>query len=818
MHYSSKKSILFQLILVVAGASIVSAIISSAGHYMFTSSLIKQSVSAQAENVLKLANTILDTEYTLHINHDLHLLQDSPPIREITHLDKQSRSTKYLQTQRLLHNFIRSSNGIYESILVIDKDENTLAYAGKETSLSEISSKEEEGADDSIKFNVAELFTEITNSPQEPSIFSGPIKREEGHLFFAGYKRNSDITNSTDGAIIITFNINKLTTHLSQIKAFEQSAIWLFTYNGESIYTPKNPSFHDPSEYIFKNKPYSDEMIITSSTRKAKDSLSNIVKIVISIPPKIIEKSLHQSLMLTTILLLSITCVVIIVAYFTSRKIVLPIQRLTILSQQVAAGDFNVRMPANTNDELGTLSQAFNIMIQELDEQRYELQSLANKDTLTQLPNRRQFEEHLGILVNSCDRNNQAIAVMYIDLDQFKDTNDSFGHPAGDKLIRDVSTRLSKTVRQSDLVARLGGDEFAIILNPHKTKADTEFVAKKILSELNKPFIIEKQQIFSGGSIGISIYPEHGSSAMELVKNADAAMYKAKNMGRNSYQFYSENLTKKANERVVLGALIRNAIVNSQFTLFYQPKVNLITKEIIGAEALLRWEHKGQTILPSKIVNIAESSGIIEKIDAWVLNKACAQIKVWEDANLPIMPVSINISGRLLEKNKIIGLLKQVLHRYSLDPKWIEIEITENDLISNHQQTQKALKIIHSLGVKIAIDDFGTGYSSLSYLKDLLADTLKIDRKFVVNAMTNHADREIATAIVKLARSLHMHVVVEGIETEEQETFFKDLGAHSAQGYLYAKAMPTKKFIEYVESSGKPNFPTITNSDNHTSH
>ena len=438
-------------------------------------------------------------------------------------------------------------------------------------------------------------------------------------------------------------------------------------------------------------------------------------------------------------------------------------------------------------------------MIQELDEQRYELKSLANKDTLTQLPNRRKFEENLSEAVKTCSRTDQSIAIFYIDLDQFKDTNDSFGHPAGDKLIRDVSTRLSQTVRQTDLVARLGGDEFAIILNPHKTNADTERVAKKILAELNKPFTIEGHQIFSGGSIGISVYPEHGKDATELVKNADAAMYKAKSLGRNSYQFYSTNLTTKANERVVLGALIRNALQNNEFIIYYQPKVDLITKEVVGAEALLRWEHKNQLILPSKIIAIAEASGFIDSIDTWVLNTACLQIKQWQESQFTMIPISINISGRLLEKNKVVTILKQALHKHSVDPKWIEIEITENHLIGNHKQTQKTLKILHSLGLKVAIDDFGTGYSSLSYLKDLLADTLKIDRKFVVNAMTNNADKEIATAIVNLARSLEMQIVVEGIETEEQANFFSNLGAHCAQGYLYAKPMPTEEFIHYVK-------------------
>jgi diguanylate cyclase (GGDEF)-like protein len=805
MNTSTQKSILFQLIIVIAGASIISAIVSSVGHYIFTSSIITKSANEQASAALEISKHLLTDEYTRYINHDLNLIRVSPLI-QLNNKGSEQRA-ELSQAKEMLEHFILNSDNSYESIIILNGDEEVVISASaKDQSFDYLHSKNtptEKEESRSISFSISELQNKVKENSENSSVFYGPQKDEKGYLFFAGIKIKSANFDTKDGTAIIVFNINKLIEHISHIKILDYSAVWLFTYSGNQLHQPSHNNHSNPFEYIFNNKETPDNLIIRFSERGHTDSIAHLIKTVVSIPPENVQKLLRQSIIIMGVIVFSITLIVVFIALWMAKRIILPIQHLTTLSQKVAAGDFNVRMPTKRKDELGILSQAFNIMIQELEEQRYELKSLANKDTLTQLPNRRQFEEHLAIVLNSCNRNNQAIAIMYIDLDNFKDTNDSFGHPAGDKLIRDVSTRLVKTVRQSDLVARLGGDEFAIILNPHKTKTDTEYVAKKILGELNKPFTIENQQIFSGGSIGISIYPEHGENLTELVKNADAAMYKAKSMGRNSYQFYSGNLTAKANERVVLGALIRNAIVNDLFTLFYQPKIDLITKKVIGAEALLRWEHKGKTILPSKIINVAESSGIIEKVDAWVLNKACSQIKKWEMSGEKIIPISINISGRLLGRNKITSMLKQVLHQYSLDPKWIEIEITENDLISDHENTQKILKVIHSLGVRIAIDDFGTGYSSLSYLKDLAADTLKIDRKFVVNAMANHADKEIASAIVKLAKALHMHVVVEGIETEEQEKLFRDLGAHSAQGYLYAKAMPMDKFIRFIESNNR---------------
>ena len=800
MSTTIKRSILTQLMLIISGASLIAAIASTIGHYIYTERIIESSIEQQMLSALELTTDYLEDNYSEELRYDLQLLNSSREVNKFLSSTKDEYLIHQQNIERLFLSFSKNRGDLYDTIRLIDVEGKELAIIKDSKRFREYNTVIS-SSPTPTNLMISELFLTLKTAIPGTILFSRPAFENGKTVFFAGLSKSDPDIGGFGGAIIITFTLDDFTNYLNNFKVFGNSLVWIFTHTGETIYKVEEENAINPFPYLYGKEKKPKDVLIYTSNKKPRNSIQHIIQTVIVLPPEAKKELLKNLFLITIVILLTITAIGFVIAYITARRIVYPIRHLTTLSQRVAAGDFSVYMPIKGNDEISMLSQAFNIMIQELDEQRYELRSLANKDTLTQLPNRRQFEEHLSLLVKSCERNNQAIAVVYIDLDNFKDTNDSFGHPAGDKLIRDVSVRLSKTVRKSDLVARLGGDEFAIILNPHKTIADTELVAKKVLAELNKPFMIEKHQIFSGGSIGISVYPEHGKNATELVKNSDAAMYKAKNMGRNSYQFYSANLTEKANERIVLGALIRNAIVNDQFTLHYQPKVSFSNKKTIGAEALLRWEHKGKTILPSKIIDIAESSGFIEKIDTWVINAACKQINTWKEAGISIIPISINISGRLLEKNKIIDILKHALHTYSTDPKWIEIEITENHLISNHQQTQKSLKIIHSLGVKVAIDDFGTGYSSLAYLKDLLADTLKIDRKFVVNAMTNHADREIAAAIVKLARSLNMHVVVEGIETEEQETFFSALGAHSAQGWLYAKAMPTDEFIDYYQKN-----------------
>jgi diguanylate cyclase (GGDEF)-like protein len=799
-----RRSISAQLIFIIAGASIVAALTSTIGHYIYTARIIESSTDQQMESALRLATEHLEKNYSEELRYDLNLLNLSTEINNLLGSGIDNYLIHQLNVEKLFLSFAKNRNGLYRSIRLVDISGSELAIIENKKRVREHSTVIAAGPTES-SIAIRDLFLRL--KIQEPgTIFFGDTVFEKGeNLFFVGIVKEDPDIGGFGGAIIITFTLDQHIEYLKNFKVFGNSLVWLFTYEGKTIYAVDEDNAINPYNYLYRNEPAPEDMSIYASEQLNRDSVQYIVQTVVALSPEAKRDRLKNLIIITLLILFTITLIGFIIAFFIAKRITSPIDQLTKLSKKVAGGDLTVKMPVQGADELAELSDAFNAMTHTLDMQRGKLESMANKDALTGLPNRRRFEEHLVTSIKTCKRTNQPIALLYIDLDQFKDTNDTFGHPAGDKLIQGVADRLTKTVRETDLVARLGGDEFAIILTPHKSREGTEQVAQKILSELSKPFNIEGHQVFSGGSIGIGIFPEHGNDSTTLVKNTDAAMYKAKSSGRNRYQFYSKSLSQETNERVILGAKIRQALEKDQFTLYYQPKINLISKEVIGAEALLRWHTDKKTILPQKIISIAESSGLIERIDTWVINAAIEQLKQWKNNNLPIVPISINISGKLLEEEKVVNILKEALKKYNIDPTLLEIEITENHLISDYERTKKTLQLIHDLGVKVAIDDFGTGYSSLSYLKDLLADTLKIDRKFVVNCMENSSDEKIATAIVNLARSLRMHVVVEGIENKEQEEFFEKIGAHSAQGYLYAKPMNTDSFTSYIHQNKKTN-------------
>lgn len=798
--FGIRHSILRQLIFIIAGASILSALISTIGHYFFTEKLIDDSIKKQMKFSLNLSTDYLENKYSEELRYDLNLLNSSTEVNRLLTSSKNEYFIHQQNVEKLFLSFSINREDIYHDIRLIN-------VAGKELAL--IRDKKRVRKLETVvsslptpsNLMIGELFLKLKESPAGTITFSRPAF-ENGKIYFSAgiAKRDPDI-DGFGGAIIITFTLEKFKEYLNNFKVFDSSVVWLFTHSGESIYSVKEKNTINPFPYVYEKKPQPSELIIYKSGKLEKDSIQSIIQTVIILPPEARKSLLKNLTLITFIILTSITIIGFTIAVLMAKSIVSPISTLTKLSQKVAAGNFDVQIPVKGHNEIASLSQSFNMMVEELEEQSYELTLLANEDTLTRLPNRRRFEETLNKAIKHCKRSESSIALLYIDLDQFKHTNDTFGHPAGDKLIQDVASRLQRTVRETDIVARLGGDEFAIILDPHKTIEFTESVAKKILDELSKPFDIENHKIFSGGSIGISLYPTHGDNATDIVKNADTAMYHAKKLGRNNYQFYSKSMSHESNEKVILGSLIRNAINKNNLAIHYQPKVCLKTKRMVGAEALLRWNDSSTNISTVKLISIAEASGFSDKIDIWVINAVFKQIQKWQTSDIEILPISINISGKMLEQKKIISILEDAFDKYSIQPKLIEIEITENHLIENYVQARKTLNALHKMGIRLAIDDFGTGYSSLSYLKNIQADTLKIDRKFVVNTLKNDSDKAIATVIVQLASLLNMQIVVEGIETEDQANFFGKLGADSAQGYYFSKALPGDSYIKKIKTT-----------------
>ena len=425
----------------------------------------------------------------------------------------------------------------------------------------------------------------------------------------------------------------------------------------------------------------------------------------------------------------------------------------------------------------------------------------AEIDELTGLPNRALFQERLAHAIGHANRTKSEVVLMFIDLDRFKAVNDALGHKAGDMLLKGVSQRITACVRSSDTVARLGGDEFTVIMPKLTHLFYVEFVVRRILEELAKPFVLSEGVADISGSIGISIFPNDASDLEQLLKNADTAMYHAKQAGRSTFKFFEDEMTAKAMKRLEIEKALKQALQNNEFVVYYQPKVDPTSSQTVGMEALVRWQRPNFGLVPpNEFIPVAEQTGLIAPIGAHILKMACRQNKAWIDAGRTPMCVSVNLSARQFQQeDELLSTIKRTLEETGLPPEYLELEITESMMMDDVEEAITLLEKIKELGVKISVDDFGTGYSSLSSLKDLPIQTLKIDRSFI-NGLTDDQDSQaIVSAILSLAKQLNLSVVAEGVETKKQEKFLKRLGCDEIQGFFYSKPLPAEEFEKFLD-------------------
>jgi diguanylate cyclase (GGDEF)-like protein/PAS domain S-box-containing protein len=419
----------------------------------------------------------------------------------------------------------------------------------------------------------------------------------------------------------------------------------------------------------------------------------------------------------------------------------------------------------------------------------------AQHDLVTNLPNRLLLNDRILQSISLARRQNRPLAVIFLDLDRFKYINDSLGHATGDKLLQSVSKRLLAGLRGSDTVSRQGGDEFVILLSEIADPEDLAASARKILLLLNAPHSIGGQDLHIDGSIGISVYPGDGEDAETLIKNADTAMYHAKERGRNNFQFFKAEMNLKAVERQSLEGSLRRALEREEFLLHYQPKVNLDTGEITGGEALIRWQHPDRGLVPpSQFVPIAEDCGLILQIGRWVLREACRQARAWQNAGLPPLPIAVNVSAVEFRDKGFAERVRTVLSETGLEARYLELELTEGVLMEDAETMVSVLQELKMMGVLLAVDDFGTGYSSLSYLRQFPIDVLKIDQSFVHQITADPDDSTIVSAIINMGKSLKHLVVAEGIETREQRAYLQAQHCAEGQGYLFSVPLTAARF------------------------
>ena len=427
------------------------------------------------------------------------------------------------------------------------------------------------------------------------------------------------------------------------------------------------------------------------------------------------------------------------------------------------------------------------------------LNHLAYHDALTDLPNQVLFKDRLKQAIALSRRSDQLQAVLLLNLDRFKTINDSLGYTAGDRLLQSVAERLTSCVRESDTVARFGGDEFAILLTQIPRAQDAANVARAIKQTLDQAFLFEDQEIFVSSSIGISLYPHDGRDTAGLLKNAGAALDRAKVQGGNNFQFYTAGGTTRALKQLVLESNLRPGLERSEFIVQYQPQVDVRGFHLVGMEALVRWQHPSLGLLyPNEFVPLAEDNGLIILLGDWVMRTACAQNKLWQDAGLTPLTLSVNFSARQFQQPTFITDVARILKDTNLDPRWLELELTESSIMKDPEEAIEKLHELKLMGIKVAIDDFGTGYSSLNYLKRFPIDTLKIDKTFVSDVCKDPHDTAIVRAIINLGHALDLTVIAEGVETKEQLQYLSALECDVVQGFLFSKALSVAAFEELL--------------------
>jgi len=554
------------------------------------------------------------------------------------------------------------------------------------------------------------------------------------------------------------------------------------------------------------------------------------------------QKSVITEVIMGIIIISLLICAAIL-AIHLYRAIHQPIQELNTIAEGFSRGNLSIMMDENRKDEFGTLARYFNSATsklqkateamhahsEELTALNIKLESEVNvrkeaeerishisyHDSLTDLPNRYLFHDRLNMYIAHARRYQRRAAVLLLDIDDFKRVNDAFGHRAGDRMLKEVADRIRKCIRTTDTLsneallndhtstlARLGGDEFTVLLTELADSQNAVRVAQRIMNALSEPFILDDSEVNSSTSIGISVYPSDGETAEDLIKNADTAMHHAKKQGRNTLQFYKQAMNENFCELMNLENDLKRALDREELLLHYQPRIDLRRGAVASMEALVRWQKPDKGLVPpGQFISLAEDTGLIVPMGTWILNTACRQNKKWQEVGIPPLIMSVNISVKQFQQEDFLDIVISALDESALEPRFLELEITENLLMQGSEHTIHMLYELRKMGVRLSMDDFGTGYSSFSYLRRFPLDVLKIDKTFIDDIPEKKDTAAIINAIITMSQSLNLTVVAEGVETEEQMDFLSRSGCDQVQGYYFSKPLPEEEFEQYMHNS-----------------
>ena len=626
------------------------------------------------------------------------------------------------------------------------------------------------------------------------------------------------------GYLALTIDLEELVSHVGNDVIGNTGYMLVTDQQGNALIQPESVTIE---ESVLRNtletiaaRPYRDEPVKTvyngQSAYVTGIPLLNNLHLLAVLPEQEITQIRNRlALSVITIMLVTILVAAGTLLLVLQHLVITPIHRLGVLASEIGRGNLDIESGLNSNDEIGKLATAFEAMSGSLRQSDEKIRYVAYHDTLTGLPNRAMFQEYLNHVIAHARRIRSQFALLFLDIDDFKRINDTLGHETGDRLLQEVTDRLSTCLRDADYVARmggsdapdeflarLGGDEFIILLPDISGQHAPGALAHRLIEALSRPLLLEDHEFHISASIGITLYPTDGKKGHELVKNADVAMYHAKELGKNNYQYYLESMNTLAHERLALENKLRKALEKDELRLYYQPQLEASTGRIVGVEALLRWfDPDHGPIPPDTFIPIAENSGLIIPIGEWVIKEACRQAKAWQTAGVGKIVVSVNISAVQFARQNVPEVIHAALIESGLAPALLEAEITESVIMDQPERAVEQLSALKEQGISIALDDFGTGYSSFSYLHRFPIDTLKIDRSFISDICTETQHAEIVAAIIAMSHILKLRVVAEGIEDEDQLRLLTDKDCDLVQGFLFCRPLPANEIAQLLARS-----------------
>ncbi len=639
--------------------------------------------------------------------------------------------------------------------------------------------------------NLEKILAPLTNQNE----YSGLIDTPEGIAFIAVARVTNEDGQASPTGILIFGSLLQQETFNYLVEALQVDVGIIDSQNHIFASTDKIMSEMQTRDWVGENNEIlretgieQDTIVVNASKHITDIANEPIGSVYVESPLKTstnVIKTL-RNIGLSTVLVFIV--LLFVLTFILKRRILLPLRHFTSTLEQVASGASINEIPTSIS------SHADNNILRLFDQ----LHRLSFYDYLTNLPNRRASSNQLDQLLKSAGED-ERIAVIYLDLDRFKNINDSLGHHIGDQLLQLVARRLSEIIASKGIVARLGGDEFTVILPNIQGLEEVKQVAESIALSFSDPLVVSDYDLFVTSSMGISIFPDNGQTVDALFMNADIAMYRAKEQGRNKYEFYNSTMNSSSIDKLKIETALQKALDNNELFLVYQPKNCIETNEINGMEALIRWLHPTMGIVaPGDFIPIAEETGLISPIGKWVLETACRQNKVWQEQGMPHMKVAVNISARQFQHDDFITTISTILEKSGLEPQWLELEITESTVMNYADETIRILKELDEMGIAVSIDDFGTGYSSLSYLKLFPIKSLKIDRSFIEDIEKNAGDLAIAKSIIALGRTLNFEVVAEGVENQQQLEILKRENCDTYQGYYFSPPVTAAKFEEML--------------------